>query len=161
MKYLITSTLTILWLVSGSILMAGPAKATKAERAVFDYFGDRDPIVLRLWPEGSVRNRSRNGKAEVAELTNKLRYTNTESPSLLICPPPSGVPNSGVAMIFCPGGGYGKLAMNNPKEFTKWMNHLGVTVATLKYHVPRDRKEDPDHQWPLADAQRAMRVLRS
>lgn len=160
MKHLISGTLAVLWLVGGAGLTAGPAKATKAERVVFDYYGNREPIVLRLWPEGSARNRSRNGKAEAAELTNNLRYTNTESPSLLICLPPAGVPNTGVAMIFCPGGAYNVLAMSNPKEFTEWMNHLGVTVATLKYHVPRS-KEDPEYQWPLADAQRAMRVLRS
>lgn len=160
MKRILTGILAIVCLAGGSDLMAASAKATESERTIFDYYGDRDPIVLRLWPEGSVRNRSRNGKPEQAELTNNLRYTNTESPSLLICPPPAGVPNTGVAMIFCPGGAYAKLAMSNPKEFTEWMNHLGVTVATLKYHVPRS-KADPDHQWPLADAQRAMRVLRS
>ena len=140
--------------------VADRAKASEVELAVLDYFGDREAIVLRLWPEGSERNRSRNGKPEEAKLTNNLRYTNTESPSLLVYPPPAGVTNTGVAMIFCPGGGYGILAMSNPKEFTAWMNHLGVTVATLKYHVPRS-KQDPNHQWPLGDAQRAIRVLRS
>lgn len=139
---------------------AQTVEPSKTEQSVIDFFGERQPVVLRLWPDGSPRNQSRNGKPEIATLTDKLRVTNTENPSLLVYPPPDGVPNSRAAMIFCPGGGYGILAMPNPKEFTEWMNPLGVTVATLKYHVPRS-KDDPDHQWPLADVQRAMRVLRS
>ena len=161
MKHFFAGILTFACLMGNTGLAAERTKASKAEQTVFDYFGDRKPILLRLWPESSARNKSRNGKSEEAKLTNNLRYTNTESPSLLVYPPPADAPNTGVAMIFCPGGAYNILAMSNPKEFTAWMNHLGVTVATLKYHVPRDRKTDPDHQWPLADAQRAMRVLRS
>lgn len=134
--------------------------SAKVDQTIVNYFDKPDSSILHLWPEGSPRNKSRNGKQEVAELSDKLRVTNTETPSLLVSPPPADVPNTETAMIFCPGGGYNKLAMSNPKEFIDWMHSLGVTVATLKYHVPRS-KDDPDHQWPLADVQRAMRVLRA
>ena len=157
MNRLICKLLPIVFSMAASAQSASPSKT---EQTVIDYVGGRQPTVLRLWPEGSPRNKSRNGKAESAQETSQLRLTNTEDPSLLVYPPPAGVPNTGAAMIFCPGGGYGILAMANPKEFREWMNPLGVTVAILKYHVPRS-KEDPNHQGPLADAQRAMRVLRA
>ena len=136
------------------------AEPTDVERQVFDYMGMGEPKVLRLWPGGSERNQSINGKPESGKLTDKLRITNLQSPSLLIYPPPAGVKKLDAAVIHCPGGGYNYLAMAQPKQFTQWMNRLGVTVAVLKYHTPRDRKNDPKHLIPLADAQRALRVLR-
>lgn len=134
--------------------------ATDVERQVFDYMGFGDATVLRLWPEGSDRNKSSNGQAESGKLTDKLRITNTEKPALLVYPPPAGVAKLDAAVIHCPGGGYRYMAMANPKQFIEWMHELGVTVAVLKYHTPRS-KDDQKSLVPLADAQRALRVLRS
>lgn len=153
--------LSLLGLFSAIAFEMVLAEPNQVERQIIKYYNrPNPPTVIRLWPEASPRNQSRNRIPEAAQLTDKLRVTNTASPSMLVCPPPTEVPNSGIMMLFCPGGGYAKLAMPNPKEFTEWMNHLGVTVATLKYHVPR-HSDDPNHLWPLADAQRAMRLLRS
>lgn len=135
------------------------ADATDVERQVFDYMGYGEATVLRLWPQGSERNKSSNGQAESGKLTDKLRITNTEKPALLVYPPPAGVAKLDAAVIHCPGGGYKYMAMAQPKQFIAWMHELGVTVAVLKYHTPRS-KDDPKHLVPLADAQRALRVLR-
>lgn len=140
-------------------LVTSTARATDVERQVFDYMGYGEATVLRLWPEGSERNKSINGQAESGKLTDKLRITNIEKPSLLVYPPPAGVKKLDAAVIHCPGGGYNYLAMANPKQFVAWMHELGVTVAVLKYHTPRG-KDDPNRLVPLADAQRAVRVLR-
>lgn len=136
------------------------AEPTDIERQVFDYMGYGAATVLRLWPAGSDRNKSSTGEAESGKLTDKLRITNTEKPSLLVYPPPAGVTKFDVAVIHCPGGGYRYMAMAQPKQFIEWMHQLGVTVAVLKYHTPRS-KDDRKHLVPLADAQRALRVLRS
>jgi len=153
-------------LYSALLLIALPALAapesaepTDVERQVFNYMGHGDATVLRLWPEGSDRNKSSNGQAESGKLTDKLRITNLEKPSLLVYPPPAGGPRLDAAVIHCPGGGYRYLAMANPKQFVEWMHQLGVTVAVLKYHTPRS-ENDPKHLVPLADGQRALRVLR-
>jgi acetyl esterase/lipase len=147
-----------LFSLAASLAAAAPSPT---ENAVIDYFESGRPTLLRLWPADSPRNKSRNGEAESTEDRNSgISLTNTEHPSLLVYSPPEGAPNTGAALIFCPGGGYSRLSMGNPKSFTQWMNHLGVTVATLKYHVPRS-PDDPKRSWPLADAQRAVRVLRS
>lgn len=151
--------LSILLIALPALAAPESAAPTDVERQVFEYMGHGEPTVLRLWPEGSERNNSSNGQAESGKLTDKLRITNLDKPSLLVYPPPAGVPKLDTAVIHCPGGGYRYLAMANPKQFVAWMNQLGVTVAVLKYHTPRS-KEDPKHLIPLADGQRALRVLR-
>lgn len=141
--------------------VTGVSQPTAGEQATIDFFDLGEPTILRLWPAGSPRNASSNGEPESAgESRSGVSLTNTEQASLIVYPPPAKVSNSGAALIFCPGGGYGRLSMGNPKGFTAWMHSVGITVATLKYHVPR-RKGDPGHKGPLADAQRAIRVLRA
>jgi acetyl esterase/lipase len=160
--YLKLSTLicSVLLLIATPALAAPQsAEPTDVERQVFDYMGYGEATVIRLWPEGSERNKSSNGEAESGKLTDKLRITNLGNTSLLVYPPPAGVPRLDTAVIHCPGGGYRYLAMANPKQFVEWMHQLGVTVAVLKYHTPRS-KDDPKHLIPLADGQRALRVLR-
>ncbi|HYO81309.1 MAG TPA: alpha/beta hydrolase [Bryobacteraceae bacterium] len=65
---------------------------------------------------------------------------------------------TGTAVIVCPGGGYGALAMNHEgQEIAEYLNNLGVSAFVLKYRLgPRYR-----HPAPLNDAQRAMRTVRS
>ncbi len=59
-------------------------------------------------------------------------------------------------MIICPGGGYGKLAMNKEgSEIAAWLNSLGITAIVLKYRVPNNRAG------AFQDAQRAMRLVRA
>ena len=62
------------------------------------------------------------------------------------------------AIVVCPGGGYGGLAMGHEgKEIAEYLNNLGVTACVLKYrHAPNYK-----HPVPLIDAQRAVRITRS
>ncbi len=61
------------------------------------------------------------------------------------------------AIVVCPGGGYGGLAMGHEgKEIAEYLNNLGVTACVLKYrHAPNYK-----HPVPLIDAQRAVRFTR-
>lgn len=154
------SAVLCLSLVLAPCAWAAGAKPTPVEQQIIDNMQAGAPTILRLWPDGSPRNQSRNGKEESGKLTDKLRVYNIEKPSLLVYAPPEGVKRLDAAIIHCPGGGYNYLAMANPQQFTQWMNHLGITVAVLKYNAPRS-KADPQHLGPLADAQRALRLLRS
>jgi len=65
---------------------------------------------------------------------------------------------NGTAVLVCPGGGYGHLAMDHEgKQVAEWFNSLGVTAFVLKYRLgPRYR-----HPAMLDDAKQAMRVIRS
>jgi len=62
------------------------------------------------------------------------------------------------AVVVCPGGGYGALAMDHEgHQIGQWLNTIGVTAVVLKYrHAPRYH-----HPAPLTDVQRAIRYTRA
>jgi acetyl esterase/lipase len=64
----------------------------------------------------------------------------------------------GTAVVVCPGGGYGTLAMDHEgKQIAEYLNKQGISAFVLKYRLgPRYR-----HPAPLQDAQRAIRTVRS
>ena len=63
---------------------------------------------------------------------------------------------NGVAIVICPGGGYG-MRMSGPEGhvIATWLNVHGITGVVLDYRLPKGRAEVP-----LADAQRAIRLTR-
>jgi acetyl esterase/lipase len=62
------------------------------------------------------------------------------------------------AVVICPGGGYGGLAISyEGHDVARWLNTLGVAGIVLKYrHAPKHQ-----HPIPLEDAQRALRFVRA
>lgn len=64
----------------------------------------------------------------------------------------------GTAVVVCPGGGYGHLAMDHEgKQIAEWLNARGVSAFVLKYRLgPKYR-----HPIELRDAQRAIRTVRA
>ncbi|MGC9327248.1 MAG: alpha/beta hydrolase [Candidatus Hinthialibacter sp.] len=62
------------------------------------------------------------------------------------------------AVVICPGGGYGHLAMDHEgHQVARWFNSFGVSAIILEYrHAPLYR--DPV---PMMDAMRAMRTTRA
>jgi len=101
-----------------------------------------DPVVLDLWPEGTP---------------GAVGQEDADRPTLTIWSPPADSWN-GAAVILCPGGGYGFLAVDHEgKQVAEWLNSLGVTTCMLKYRLaPRYR-----HPAPLQDLQQALRLVRS
>src|SRR5579884_1166027 len=101
-----------------------------------------EPRTFPLWPEGAP---------------GALGTEEADTPTLTFYPaygrdlPPT-------AVIVCPGGGYGALAMNHEgRQVANWLNALGVTAFVLKYRLgPRYH-----HPIELGDAQRAIRLVRS
>jgi len=77
-----------------------------------------------------------------------------DRPELTVMLPPSPT----AAVVVCPGGAYGHLAMSyEGVEVGEWFNKLGVAAFVLKYRLgPRYH-----HPAPLQDAQRAIRTVRS
>jgi acetyl esterase/lipase len=65
---------------------------------------------------------------------------------------------NGTAVVVCPGGGYGNLAMDHEgAQIADWLNNLGVSAFILKYRLGPVYH----HPAPLLDAQRALRTVRS
>jgi acetyl esterase/lipase len=63
------------------------------------------------------------------------------------------------AIVVCPGGGYGGLAMGHEGiEIAKWANDLGMAAIICDY---RHRGKGYGHPAPLDDLQRTMRLVRT
>jgi acetyl esterase/lipase len=122
-----------------------------------------EPLVVKLWPSGAPEKPGVTIDAEKRiEPKNEkdvLRVTNVTEPTLTVYrPAPPVVPN-GTAVLVCPGGGYGILAIEHEgTQVCDWLNSLGVTAVLLKYRVPV-RDKTPGYE-PLQDAQRAVGIVR-
>jgi acetyl esterase/lipase len=78
-------------------------------------------------------------------------------PMAMVRLPASEIPTG--ALIICPGGGYGGLAMGHEgKEMAEWANEMGLAAIICDY---RHRGKGYGHPAPLQDAQRAIRMVRS
>ena len=106
------------------------------------YARAEEPQTLLLWPPGAP---------------GAVGETDVDRPSLALWPAPQDKA-TGAAVVVCPGGGYGHLAMGHEGvDVARWLNSLGVSAYVLKYRLaPRYR-----HPAPLADAQRAVRTVRA
>lgn len=69
--------------------------------------------------------------------------------------------NSGAAVIICPGGGYGILAINKEgTDVAAVLSKWGITAIVLKYRLPDDEYMIDKTIGPLQDAQRAIQLVR-
>lgn len=118
---------------------------------------------VRLWPEGlpepvpanlapKYRDRAAPGSPAHRELTG------VTDPFLDIHRPDR--PN-GMAVMLVPGGGYRRMAIDKEGyDLAHWFAARGVTAAVLAYRLPTEGWRHGGDT-PLADAQRAMRLLRA
>ena len=117
---------------------------------------------IALWPEGhltvppglteSLVQRSDDPSASDRMLQGITR------PRLDVFRPEK--PN-GAAVILAPGGGYRYVVVDKEGyELARWLRDRGVTVFVLFYRLPGDGWTDRSNV-PLADAQRAVRLVRS
>jgi acetyl esterase/lipase len=87
-----------------------------------------------------------------------LGKTAADIPGIYLYPAPADKA-VGSAVVVCPGGGYGALAMDHEgKQIAAWLNGLGVTAAVLKYRLGSAKYRHPVE---IGDAQRALRTVRS
>ncbi len=69
---------------------------------------------------------------------------------------------NGTAVVVCPGGGYGGLAMDHEgKQVGEFFAKIGVTAFVLKYRTANKDRPGPLGAAPLLDAQRAIRLVRA
>ncbi|WP_165586743.1 sialate O-acetylesterase [Neotamlana sedimentorum] len=113
--------------------------------------------VIDLWPESVPGQIEAKQQSVVSENTsgNVMRLAKVTQPTLTVFKPEK--PNqSGAAVIVCPGGGYGILAIDKEGcEIAEWLNQLGYTAFVLQYRVPKNRAG------AIQDVQRAIKVVRS
>lgn len=98
--------------------------------------------VLPLWPQGAP---------------GALGHAQEDIPTITVIRADPTISN-GSAIVICPGGGYGALAIDHEGyEVAEWLNSVGITGVILKYRLgPKYH-----HPIPLLDAQRAIRTVRA
>lgn len=108
--------------------------------------------VVKLW-EGNPP--TDNGVTEPERYERDGDWVTNTVPELIIYTPEKSV-NTGMAVIICPGGGYGGLAIGHEGvQFAEWLNKQGIAGIILKYRLPNKHKNVP-----LDDAQQAIRYIR-
>lgn len=119
------------------------AAAVLAAALVADRLSAAEPVTEPLWPAGAP---------------NALGTAEKDKPKLIIYLPEKDKA-TGCAIVVCPGGGYGGLAMGHEgDEIGKWLNSLGIAAFVCDY---RHRGKGYGHPAPLEDAQRAIRTVRA
>jgi acetyl esterase/lipase len=121
-----------------------------------------EPVVIKLWPKGAPEAEGFKPEPEAYIKREKddgvKRLSHVSDPTITIYPAEN--PN-GTAVLVCPGGGYGILAIEHEgTQVCDYLRSVGVTPVLLKYRVPRRDNEDPS-RIPLQDTQRAMGILRN
>src|SRR4051812_35051262 len=87
--------------------------------------------------------------------------SDADKPSVTVFAAPKDKAN-GAAVVVCPGGGYGFLAVDHEgKQVAEFLNGLGVTAFVLKYRTANKDRPGPLGEAPLLDAQRAVRLVRA
>lgn len=88
------------------------------------------------------------------------RVAKVSVPTMEVFYPEKGKAN-GTAVIICPGGGYGILAINHEGyDVAKRFNAIGGTAFVLKYRLPSDEIMMDKSFGPLMDAEQAIYLLR-
>jgi len=96
-----------------------------------------------LWPQGAPDAKGTDAK----DKPNLIIYLPTKEKAF------------GSAVVICPGGGYGGLAMDHEgHQIARWLNDHGIAAFICDY---RHKGKGYGHPAPLQDAQRALRTVRA
>ncbi|HTR81516.1 MAG TPA: alpha/beta hydrolase [Bacteroidota bacterium] len=120
------------------------------------------PKTIRVW-EGSIPGAIEDPsyKSETIYIDgNKPRITKVTDPTLDFYPAPADKA-TGVAIVICPGGGYGRLAIDHEGTLVAvWLNTIGISAFVLTYRLPSDAIMVNKSIGPLQDGQEAIRIVR-
>lgn len=127
----------------------------------------QSPAEISLWPQNRLIDTVNGHKLVEHDISKPgdglvsgkpvIRLADIGNPTIKVFTPEH--PN-GSAVVVCPGGGYGILAMDlEGTEVCQWFNSVGVTAILLKYRVPAPPGK-LRHELPLQDAQRALGLVR-
>ncbi|WP_167597743.1 alpha/beta hydrolase [Leeuwenhoekiella sp. ZYFB001] len=117
---------------------------------------------VKLWENGVPNSKTDAAYQEVQHADNGQVYgvDKVTDPTLTIYEP-EAVKANGTAVVICPGGGYGHLAIDKEGyKLAAWFAEQGVTGFVLKYRLPSDAIMEDKSIGPLQDVQRAIRYVR-
>lgn len=116
---------------------------------------------IPLWPDGVP-----GAPAELPAETTKDRegggdrwVTGVHVPTITVVHPHEERA-TGIAVVICPGGGYGGLALDKEgHDIARWFAEFGVTGVVLKYRMPRSGGIVHGAEAPLSDVARALELV--
>lgn len=119
------------------------------------------PLELPLWPESKAPADAGQEKiVERGKARTDRSISNVTRPTLTVYLPEKQ--NTGAAVIICPGGGYGSLAIDKEgHDVARRLNAAGIAGIVLKYRMPRPQITGDAAPLPLEDARRALRLVRA
>jgi endo-1,4-beta-xylanase len=123
-----------------------------------------DHPEVPLWANGAPGSEGKTAK-EVDEPPNQehgyLKVTSVHNPSLTVFLPPIETA-SGAAVVIAPGGGHQFLNFDQEGTYVaEYLNSIGVAGFVLKYRLAREAGSTYKVDDAVADAQRAIRLIRS
>ncbi|WAC48038.1 alpha/beta hydrolase [Asticcacaulis sp. SL142] len=141
-------------ILSAGLLAALPLTVNSQTPAAFQDSTE----VMPLWPKDPAGDLNPARQEVSPPSGNTKRFvTGVSQPRLTIYRPQK--PN-GAAMLVIPGGGYRFVSIDNEgHEIARWLAAHGVAAFILTYRLPAEGWATP-HLTPLADAQRALRLIR-
>ena len=123
-----------------------------------------DRPEVPLWANGAPGSEGKTAR-EVDEPPNQehgyLKVTGVHVPSLTVFLPPPGTA-SGAAVVIAPGGGHQFLNFDQEGTYVaEYLNSIGVAGFVIKYRLAREAGSTYKVDDAVADAQRAIRLIRS
>lgn len=119
-----------------------------------------DAEVIPLWPAANSNPHlhpqfTERGDAHCADRI----LSGTIVPEMVLVPPPGD--SNGIGVVILPGGGYTRVAFDKEgMDIAHMLAGAGFTSAVVNYRMPGDG-HPLGSATPLADAQRAVRLLRA
>jgi acetyl esterase/lipase len=118
-------------------------------------------MTINVW-KGQIPCSIKNGGyKEILDTSGGWdRISKVTNPRIDFYPAPAEK-STGTAVLICPGGGYGVLAIGHEgKDIAGWFNSIGISAFVLKYRLPSESIMTDKTIGPLQDAQEAMRLIR-
>jgi acetyl esterase/lipase len=108
---------------------------------------------IRLYPKGATEVSGISEKEDNYKNSWVTNVTDARMYAYIV----SKEKATGTAVLICPGGGYGGLAVEHEgSQFAEWLNTLGISAFVLYYRMPNHHSDIP-----LKDAQTALQIIRA
>jgi len=116
--------------------------------------------IVPIWDANTIPNYKKTDAQEFIPLRDVLFIQNVQTPTLEFFLP-SKQNSNGMAVLICPGGGYGGVAYDwEGTDYAKWFNSQGIAAFVLKYRMPQAESVITSHLAAIQDAQRAIKYIR-
>lgn len=143
LKYKTWKSLWLIWIILSFICLPEMGKAQVKN--------------IPLWEDTPIYTKNVIEKDEIGE---GGRITKVAQPELAVYFPEEATANH-MAIMICPGGGYGILAIEHEGHaIARWYRDKGYLAAVLKYRLPEEELLNEPWKVPLTDAIQGIKIIR-